>query len=303
MGIVTGRRKAPRLRSQASRRPVCFLGLGAKWGEDPIPMGPAPRHHVLRLWNEGRVSFRGQNSMGTLRPRGACQAPLSRSRPYIFAAHERFDPRPARTPAPAHGLVFARSRLPANRVRAGRHPAGRGRDLRHRPERALRDERPVPPLAAGLALEARAQADRPLRDLRVHRGQLHADRGARARAAEQHDRARERLGRRVPWRPVQRRVDRRSAARGRGRLHRGRLGDRDRATRGLRRDRRRSGRALPGGRAPLLGRRCRLRAPAARPLAAHLRLPRALPRARDRGRLTSLRRDGGLGHPSRRLDA
>ena len=37
------------------------------------------------------------------------------------------------------------------------------------------------------------------------------------------------------------------------------------------------------------------------PVAAHLRLPRGLPRARDRRRRRPLRGDGGLGHPRGRL--
>ena len=63
-----------------------------------------------------------------------------------------------------------------------------------------------------------------------------------------------------------------------------------------------AGSAVPGRRAALLGRRGRLRAQAARPVAADVRLPRAVPRARDRRRAAALRRDGRLGHPGRGLD-
>ena len=59
--------------------------------------------------------------------------------------------------------------------------------------------------------------------------------------------------------------------------------------------RRRAARAARRRRRAVLARRRRLRDAAAEPVAAHLRLPRGLPRAGDRRRRRALRRDGGLG--------
>ena len=52
--------------------------------------------------------------------------------------------------------------------------------------------------------------------------------------------------------------------------------------------------------AAVLARRGRLRVAAPEPVAAHVRLPRGLPRARDRRRAGALHRDRGLGRPERR---
>ena len=56
---------------------------------------------------------------------------------------------------------------------------------------------------------------------------------------------------------------------------------------------------LAVGGAALLARRGGLRDAAAEPVAAHVRLPRGLPHARDRRRARALHRDGRLGRPER----
>ena len=185
----------------------------------------------------------------------------------------------------------------ARRVRTEPGPArARGAGLRRRHVRAVRRQRAVPPPALRPAAALAAVPDRPQRDLRLHRRQLHAGGAARARRLGALDAVRRRRG---PARSAASRsasaVDDGAAGAVRGHLRRARLG-RDARDPG-------AGRALDvtplllfvAGGAALLGRRGRLRHAPAGPVAAHVRLPRGLPRAghRRRRRCTSWRWPAG----------